>query len=442
MKVSRRRFMASSASAVMVAGTMAKGTVWGANDRIRTCTIGFHGQGNDHIRHCLKKEGAEIVALCDVDANVLEEGVKKYGEEQGKAIKGYSDLRDVMADDSIDVITTATPNHWHSLITVWGCQAGKDVYVEKPMAHSTWEGRQCVEAAKKYGRIVQHGTQSRSNSTLRRDMKLLHEGFLGKVVHSRGYVYKNGNRFAIGHGKPAPVPDHLNWDLWQGPAKPVPFQVNVDRPDDPDRPGLHVHYDWHWFWEYGNGEIGNQGVHEMDIACWGMAGKVPVKISSTGGRYAWDDDAETPNTQATQFTYADGTLCTFEVRNLGSFKEGGDGAGNCGNSVFCEHGYYIRGMGFFDYQNKPIEVKEEMPESKDKFVRFFEAVRSRKQEDAPMTVQDAHLSCMLCQLGNVAYRVGHTISFDPKSEQITDSEGGNALLKRDYREGFSVPEIS
>ena len=376
----------------------------GGKRSIGACVIGFRGQGGSHIRDILKEEGVEIVALCDVDSQVLEKGVAAVQKAQGKAPRTYRDVREVMADKSIDAITTATPNHWHALITVWGCQAGKDVYVEKPMSHSPWESRQCVAAAKKYGRIVQHGTQSRANPTLIRDMKLLHEGLLGKVIHSRGVVYKNGNRFAIGHGTPGPIPDYLDWKLWQGPAKDRPFLVNKDR----EKPGLVVHYDWHWFWEYGNGEIGNQGVHEMDIACWAHNRGLPVKISSTGGRFVWDDDAETPNTQATQFTYSDGSMMTFEVRNLGSFWEGGQESGASTDSVFCENGYYVRNVGFFDYKKKPIEVTEAMLENKPKFRHFFDAVRSGKQEDVPVSVEDAHVACMHCQIGNIAYRVGDT----------------------------------
>jgi predicted dehydrogenase len=385
----------------------------------------------------MAEDGAEIVALCDVDSEVLEAGVQMVKEAQGKAPKTYRDVREVMADDSIQAISTATPNHWHALITVWACQAGKDVYVEKPMSHSAFESRQCVAAAKKYGRIVLHGTQSRSESALIRDMRLIHQGFIGEISHSRGVVFKNGNRNPIGHGAPGPVPANLDWTLWQGPAKDRPFLINKDR----EKPGLYIHYDWHWFWEYGNGEIGNQGVHQMDIACWAHNRGKPVKVTSTGGRFAWDDDGETPNTQATQFTYADGSLLTFEVRNLGSFWEGGEKAGASTNSVFGETGYYVHRRGFFDYKNKPIEVTQPLPEEVPHFRRFFSAVRSGKPEQLPVTVEEAHEACLLCQIGNVAYRVGHTLNFDPATERFLNSDEANAMMKRDYRKGFEVPKI-
>lgn len=438
MEITRRKFLGASAAAVIAAGTMAKGKVYGANNRIRCCVIGFNGQGGSHIKDILAMpDDAEIVALCDVDSRVLERGVKMVENKQNKKPKAYKDVRDVMADKDIDAITIAMPNHWHALATIWGCQAGKDVYVEKPLCHSIWEGQQAVVAAKKFGRIVQHGTQSRANSTLIRDIRLMHEGFIGEIVHSRGCVYKNGNRYAIGHGEPAKPPEWLDWPLWQGPSPDHDYLVNKDKAD---KPGLQVHYNWHWFWLYGNGEIGNQGVHEMDIACWGHNRGLPSKIMSQGGRYGWDDDGETPNTQATSFTYPDGSLLTFEVRNLGSFEEG-DG-GDCTNSFFGTKGYYVRGKGFFDYEKKPIEVKEELPPSLSKWQYFFRAIRSRKQEDAPMTPQDAYIGCAHIHVANIAYRLGRSLEFDPVAERFKTDDEANGMLKRVYRKGFEPDQLA
>src|ERR1051325_3547022 len=201
MQFTRRQFLRKTSTAIIVAGAMAQGKVFGANNRIRMCTIGFHGQGGSHINDILgMPDEAEYVALCDVDSTVLEGGAKKVADKQGKAPKKYKDIREALQDKEIDAVTIATPNHWHTLAAVWSCQAGKDVYVEKPLSHSIYEGRQLVAAAEKYGRMVQHGTQSRSNAGLIRDMKLIHDGFIGTIVESRGWVYKNGNRGPIGHG--------------------------------------------------------------------------------------------------------------------------------------------------------------------------------------------------------------------------------------------------
>ena len=444
MQLTRRQFIGKTTAAVIVAGTMARGKVFGANNRINVCTVGFNGQGKSHISDILQlKDDAHYVALCDVDANVLERGAKVVETAQGKAPKLYKDIRRALEDKDIDVITIATPNHWHALGTIWGCQAGKDVYVEKPMSHNVYEGQQIVAAAKKYNRIVQHGTQNRSSSTLIRDIKLIHEGFIGEIVESRGYVYKNGNRGSIGHGKPGPVPEYLDWTLWQGPSSDHEYMINVDR----KKPGLYVHYDWHYFWEYGNGEIGNQGVHQMDVAVWGHNRGLPVKAYSSGGRFGLNDAGQTPNTQATTFTYADGSIMTFEVRNLGSFPEAE--AGNCGNSFFGTKGFYIWEKGFFSYKEGKMSDRESIPvpantpksEKGSKWQRFFTAVRSRKPEDQPMSTLDAHYACAHCQIGNIAYRLGRSLEFDPKTERFQDKEA-NKYLTREYRKGFEVPRLA
>src|SRR3954471_23226513 len=393
MTLTRRSFLAASAATVVAARGVSFGAKPDANSRIGVCTIGFNGQGGSHIKDVLKmKDQVEYVALCDVDSEVLERGAKFVEEAQGKKPKLYRDIREALADKNIDAVTIATPNHWHSLAAIWACQAGKDVYVEKPLCHNVFEGRQLVEAAKKHGKIVQHGTQSRASGTLIRDMKLIHDGFIGDIVESRGYVYKNGNRGPIGHGKPGQVPKKLDWNLWEGPAGEHEFMVNVDR----KKPGLYVHYDWHYFWEYGNGEIGNQGVHQMDEAVWGHNRGLPIRLYSSGGRFGLDDDGQTPNTQATVFTYADGSILTFQVRNLGSFNEGG--AGNCANSFFGTKGYYVRDKGFFEYkENKagehdPIPVPDNAPKADkgSKWQRFFKAVRSRNPADLPVSPLEAH----------------------------------------------------
>jgi len=441
--LTRRQFLGKTATAVIVAGAMAQGKVFGANNRIGICTIGFHGQGGSHIKDILgMKDDAEYVALCDVDSTVLDKGIKTVEKAQGKAPKGYKDIREALQDKSIDAVTIATPNHWHTLAAIWACQAGKDVYVEKPMAHSAYEGRQLVAAAEQYKRIVQHGTQNRSNATLIRDMKLIHDGFIGTIVESRGYVYKNGNRGSIGHGKPGPVPEYLDWTLWQGPSKDREFLINTDR----EKPGLYVHYDWHYFWEYGNGEIGNQGVHQMDEAVWGHNRGLPTRVYSSGGRFGLNDDGQTPNTQATTFTYADGSILTFQVRNLGSFREGG--SGDCANSFFGTKGFYVRDKGFFDNKEKsgehdPIPVPDNAPkpEKGSKWQRFFKAVRSRNPADLPVSTLEAHYACVHCQLGNIAYRLGRSLEFDPKTERFKDSDA-NQYLKRDYRKGFEVPQLA
>ncbi len=442
MKISRRKFLGSSASAVIVAGTMARGKVFGANEAIQLCCVGIHGRGGSHIEGFMETGGAEVYALCDVDGEVLRKKAHKIKRDAGKSPKTYVDIREALADDSIDAISIATPNHWHALMSIWACQAGKDVYVEKPLSHNVWEGRQLVHAAKKCKRVVQHGTQSRSSADWMRDIKLMHDGFIGKINMAKGFTYKNGNRHAIGHRQVDNPPPSLDWNLWQGPAQLADYYINKDIFDKFGRKkGLYVHYNWHWAWPYGNGEIGNQGVHQMDIANWGLNRKtLPVQVYSSGGRFAWDDDGETPNTQTTTYTYADGGMMVFEVRNLGSYKEGDK---TTGNHFFGDDGYYVQGQGFFDYQGTPIPLPAEVetPKQESVWKKFVKAVRSRNPEDNPCDALEGHMSSAHCHLGNVAYRLKRSLNIDPAKECFINDEDANALLTRDYRKPFVVPEI-
>ena len=447
MKFTRRQFLGSTAAAVIVAGMKAQGRVIGANNRIRICTIGFNGQGGSHLNDILKlKDEAEYTAICDVDANVREKGAKTITAAQGKAPKLYKDIRDAVQDKEVDAITIAMPNHWHSLAGIWACQAGKDAYVEKPFSHNIYEGRQLVAAAEKFGRIVQHGTQSRCNATLIRDMKLMHDGFIGDIIESRGYVYKNGNRGSIGKAAAGSAPASIDWNLWQGPAPERAFELKTGN-FAKAQPGMWVHYDWHYNWLYGNGEIGNQGVHEMDIACWGHNRGMPVRVHSAGGRFGYGDDGQTPSTQATTFSYADGTILTFEVRSLGSFEEAD--AGNCGNSFFGTKGMYVRGKGFFSYKEGKMDKREALPipadtpaaNKADKWSRWFAAIRSRKPADLPMQPLEAHQSAAHIHLANAAFREGRSLEFDPKTEQFKDASV-NRYLTREYRKGFEVPKLA
>ena len=434
MSFTRRAFLGTSAAAV-VAGTMATGKVFGANERLRFCVCGVNGRGGSHLEEFPKLENCEIAAICEVDDRVSARRAGAIEKASGTKPKVYRDIREALADESIDVITIATPNHWHSLMAIWAVQAGKDVYVEKPLAHNVWEGRQLATLAEKSDRIVMHGTQGRSSSTWMRDIKLIQDGFIGKLHKAKGFTYKTGNRGSIGHGKEATPPKELAYELWLGPASEQPYQVR----EGSDR-GLFIHYNWHWFWDFGNGEIGNQGVHQMDICSWAMNKGLPVQVYSTGGRYKFDDDAQTPNTQVTTYTYADGTIMEFEVRNIGSYPEAG--VLETGNTFLCADGYYVEDKGFFDYRHKPIEVSTEKPESKGPWGNFVEAVRTRDKSHVHGTAMEGHISSAHCHLGNVAYRLGRSLKFDPKAERFVDDAEADALLTRQYRKGFEVPKIA
>ncbi len=429
MSMSRRQFLGSSAAAITVAGTMATGKVFGANERINACVVGVNGRGGWHISELQNRDDVEVVALIDADERILQNRARVFEREYGRAPDTYVDMRDAYAREDIDVVGIATPNHWHTLASIWALQAGKDVYVEKPLSHDVWEGRQLIKWTEKTGQICMHGTQNRSSSRWLRDIKLMHEGFIGKIHLAKGYTYKTGNRQSIGYADVEEPPSYLDWSLWQGPANEQPYR-SVYHP-----------YNWHWFWEYGNGETGNQGVHEMDICVWGMNRGMPEQVYSSGGRHVWDDMGETPNVQTSTFTYADGSMLIFEIRNTGSWEEGG--ATTAAHFLGAD-GYYLEGKGFFDYNHKPIEVPAdvESPASEGPYGNFLKAVRTRDKSFIRGTVEEGHESCVHCHIANVAYRVGRSLKFDGANEAFIADEEANKMLKHSAdRPGFEIPVV-
>src|SRR3984893_8698163 len=277
MNESRREFLKTGAKAVGAVAATQRLRAWDArptppsgNDRVRVAICGLRGRGVSHIDAYAALKNAEIVALCDIDGEVLRKRLAEV-EKLGARPKTYTDIRKLLEDKSIDAVSIATPNHWHSLMAIWACQAGKDVYVEKPCSHNAFEGRQLVRAVKKYNRICQHGSQSRSNPGMLEAIKHLHEGVLGDVYMARAICYKW--RPSIGRATEEPVPSGVNYDLWTGPAPLKPFTRN------------RFHYNWHWIWDTGNGEVGNQAIHEIDIARWGLGVGFPVSVSAMGGHF-------------------------------------------------------------------------------------------------------------------------------------------------------------
>ncbi len=279
--------------------------VRGASDRVRIAVVGIRGQGFGHIEGFSAVPNTEVAAICDVDENVISQRLADMEKRGLPKPKVYIDYRKLLEDKSIDAVSIATPNHWHSLMGIWACQAGKDVYVEKPCSHTWWEGHQLVEAARKYNRIVMHGTQGRSAGGYLEGVRKLREGVIGEVYLARGLCFKW--RDTIGKAAVEPVPAGVHYDLWTGPAPLKPFTRN------------RFHYNWHWIWDTGNGDLGNQGVHEVDLARWGLGVKLPNKVSALGGHFMFDDDQETPNTLncAFEFHSPDGKkrLLEFEVRH-------------------------------------------------------------------------------------------------------------------------------
>jgi len=384
--------------------------------------VGLHSKGKHHIEMFKKVPGVRIVALCDADENILDREVKGLASENIK-VERYFDIRKLLENKDIDAISIATPNHWHSLMTIWACQAGKDVYVEKPISHNVFEGRKAVEAASKYGRIVQAGTQSRSDTALHQVADYLRSGELGKILRARGFCYKR--RASIGKvAGPQPIPSGIHYDLWAGPAPLQPLMRKE------------LHYDWHWVWATGNGDIGNQGIHEMDMCRW-MLGEqqLPPRVFSIGGRFGYDDDGETANTQISVLDYPAAPLI-FEVRGLPE-KAGVENMGHyrgvrIGFVVDCENGSFAGGAGggwVYDRDNK--RVKQFSSSGGDDHVpNFIQAVRSRKTSDLNAPILGGHVSSALCHLGNISHRLGTHFSQAEIREKMKDRTDITEALAR------------
>lgn len=415
-----------SSLAMMAIPTIIPSTAFGANDRMRVAVIGINGRGKDHISGFMKQDNVEVATICDVDNVVLQAGSKAFEEKYGKKVATEQDLRRVYDDKSIDAVSIATPNHWHALAAIWACQAGKDVYVEKPGCHNLFEGRKLVEAATKYNRIVQHGVQLRSSVAIQEAIKHLRDGLIGKVYMARGTVYKW--RPDIGNLGKSPVPDGLNWDLWQGPAQVRDFSKN------------YVHYNWHWFWDYGNGDIGNQGIHETDLCMWGLDVGLPETITSAGGKYLWNDCKETPEVLTSTYNYPkEGKVIQFEVRPWMTNKE--DGV-EVGNIFYGDKGYMVIN-GYSDYKTFLGKNREPGPARNaggDHYKNFVEAVRAKDKKILNGPVETAHLAASIAHLGNISYRLGRTLHFDPTKEIFIGDKEANAMLTRKYRSPYIVPD--
>jgi predicted dehydrogenase len=477
IRCTRRRWLKSAALATAAVTLPAKAwsQVRGANEALRIGVVGVRGRGGDHLRGFSALQGVRVAALCDCDSEVLKSVAARL-EKKGTSVTAYADLRKLLEDRSIDAISVATPNHWHSLAVVWACQAGKDVYVEKPVSHNVWEGRKAVEAARKYQRIVQTGTQSRSSREgIAQAVDWVRAGNLGRITMVRGLCYNRRPSIGKADG-PQPIPPSIDYDLWCGPAPKEPLKR------------LRLHYDWHWVWPTGNGDLGNQGIHQMDIARWFLGvGELSPRVWSVGGRFGYVDDATTANTQIVYHDYRPAPL-VFEVRGLpasaGAKAMDKFQGGSVAVVVHCEGGYVLvpnyNTATAFDRDGHQIRQWKEIG---DHYANFVKAVRSRKREDLHAEILEGHLSSALCHLGNISYRLGtHAapaaireriaadhdaaetwdrmaahlranevdlavtpaalgplLRFDPKTERFLDNEQANQMLSRPYRAPFVVP---
>jgi predicted dehydrogenase len=449
-QLARRQFVKTAAAAV--AGSQFP--ILGANDRINVGIVGLGGRGTDHVEsYSTLDSDSRIVAVCDVNQSARERGVALVRKLKGYSPKEYSDMRTLFESKEVDAVSLPLPNHWHALATIWACQAGKDVYVEKPACHNIFEGRQMVKAARKYNRMVQVGSQSRSISHMVRAMQVLQEGAIGQVYHARGLCFRR--RFSIGHTPDEPIPAGLDWDRFLGPAQWKPYSRNK------------FAYNWHWFWDTGNGDIGNQGVHQMDICTWGLGRTAwPISVLSSGGKFVWKDDQETPNTEQSTLDFGDAQI-TFDVRNLPTPPEGlanMRGPNYVGNIFFGDGGFMVldqRGFQVFKstaanisgdaargaeagsaekYENVIDEKPGDHADSTAAHMKnFFEAIRARDHGILHADIEIGAHSAALCHLANISYRVGRALRMAQSSGRFLGDEEANALLTRNYREPYVVP---
>jgi predicted dehydrogenase len=449
MSQSRRDFMKTT-GVVTAAPAVQKGFAQSApSDRVNVAVVGFGGRGMAHIRGFAALPNARVAALCDVDERLFPHAIAEVEKLGGNRPITEVDLRKLLERKDIDAISIASPDYWHALQTIWACQAGKDVYVEKPVSFTIQEGRKMVEAARRYKRMVQAGTQGRSSPASRAMVKMLHEGKMGKVYRASTDFSKP--RASIGRAKETSIPQGVNWDLYLGPSPYRPFTVN------------RFHYGWHYFWDTAPSEVGNIGTHSLDLCRWAMSQQThPVKIHTTGGLYAWDSEQETPNVMLGTIEYADGSIIDWEVSNLYSPVPAR------GTILYTTEGYLLNRGGWKAMRGKitprsrrhPAGIDQtnhnaSFPEAEyvpgpaidasgegrgDHFQNFIDAVRSRKVEDLNCEILQGHLSTSLAQLATISYRTGRKLVFNPDTEKFVNDLDADKYLTRRYRAPYVLPE--
>jgi predicted dehydrogenase len=432
----RRKFIQQTAAAVAATSALtfpARSRAASANDKVIIGVIGPGGMGSNLLSSFVEQQDVEIAYVCDADANRMAQAAKSVEKKSGKAPKQERDMRRLLDDKTIDAVVIATPDHWHAPATILACEAGKHVYVEKPCSHNLREGRLMVEAARRHKRVVQTGTQTRSSEHAMRAMELLHNGAIGDVLVAK--AWNSQLRGNIGKATPTDPPADLDFDLWVGPAPMVRYQKNL-------LPGI-----WRWWYAFGTGDMGNDGVHDLDLARWGLGVKThPTRISALGGKYFFDDDQQFPDTQYCVFEYAGAGIggrpkqLIFEQRIWSPYVQEGH---ENGNGFYGTKGMLILGKGsgwqLFGPRNELREKMSGRPDGPAHHRNFLECIKNGKRPAADVEI--GHLSASLCHLGNIATRVGRVLHFDPDKESIRNDEEAHGMLRRTYREGhWAVPK--
>ncbi|HCC70322.1 MAG TPA: hypothetical protein DEQ09_04110 [Bacteroidales bacterium] len=442
METNRREFIKKSAlgTAGLAIGGMGLSAasyrrIIGANDRIIFAAVGVNSRGLANINAILGCTGTAISHICDVDSRAVVKGIDEVEKIAGSKPAGIGDIRQLLENKSVDAITVATPDHWHAPMAIMATRSGKHVYLEKPSSHNIYENEKLVEAYKESGKVIQMGNQQRSAPTSIEAVERIRKGDIGKPYFGKAW-YAN-TRGPIGRGKEIPVPEWLNWDLWQGPAPRTPYRDNI------------VHYNWHWFWRWGTGELLNNATHEVDVCRWALGVDYPDRVSAMGGRLHYEgDDWEFYDTQVVNYQYSDDKLITWEGKSCNGMKEYnmGRGAmiqGTNGSFVLHRNGYEM-----YDLSGKLVEKKEETGKSETTGTRgsgsldilhmynFLEAIRRGEKLHAP--VDDEAISVNLCHLGNISQRVGKMIDVDIDTGRVRDDKEAIALMRREYEQGWEL----
>ncbi|MCB9952765.1 MAG: Gfo/Idh/MocA family oxidoreductase [Planctomycetaceae bacterium] len=425
MTMSRRQFAGASLAASTL---MAVPTILSADDKpSERVTVGVMGlsRGMSLARTFGSANSVKVKYVCDIDQDRMRSGVSGLEQATGQVAEGITDFRRILDDKECDVLICAAPNHWHAPATILGVSAGKHVYVEKPCSHNPWEGETMVAAARKYDRAVQMGSQRRSGKGYQEAIQKLHGGIIGNVYSSRSWY--NNLRPTVGTGNPGMPPAQMDYELWQGPAPRTPYYDN------------RFHYNWHWFWHYGNGELGNNGIHALDICRWGLDVTFPTRVASTGGRYRYNDDQQTPDTHTALFEFPGGKHASWEGLSCNKHRDttafvafyGDEGA----LEIDASGKYKI-----FDKNDKLIEEAGEAMKDSDHIENFLAAIRTGQHRNLNAEIEQGHRSTMLCHLGNIAYRTGRTLNCSAENGHILNDEAAMNLWKREYEPGWE-PKI-
>ncbi len=422
--------------AVSAAATMGIARQPGPGAKVTVAVAGTNGRGTALITCLTNLPGVEVSYVCDVDERAIAKGLKEAAKQQKAQPKGIKDFRKALEDKSVDAVAIATPDHWHAPMGIMALGAGKHAFVEKPCSHNPREGEWLVEAVNKHKRVLQMGAQRRSFPNMQQVIAEIHGGLIGKAYFARGW-YVN-NRGTIGRGTTAEVPSWLDYDLWQGPAPRRPFRDNL------------IHYNWHWFWHWGTGEALNNGTHELDVARWALGVDWPTRVTSSGGRYQFDDDWETPDTQTIGWEFAAGKAISWEGRSCNNFPSeqlprGVMVYGTAGSVLLDGNSYTV-----YDPKKRVIKQVKDDTEGGDPtnpvsgsglaldqlhVADFIESIRTGKRPNCP--AEEGHKSVALLHLGNIAWRVRRDLRCDPANGHITGDAEAMKLWGRDYEPGWA-----